>query len=71
VTLADLIRSRKSGISVVEFAEIMGISKFSVYKLVKRGLPAIHLPGGNLRLDPQLTGDWVDAHTTVKQPKRK
>ena len=70
MTIAETIRSRKQAMSVVEFGEMLGISKYSVYKLIKRGLPAIHL-GASIRLDPVQTADWLDQHTTTKIPQRR
>jgi predicted DNA-binding transcriptional regulator AlpA len=70
MTIADSIRSRKQALSVIEFGELLGISKYSVYKLIKRGLPAIHL-GASIRLDPVQTADWLEAHTSTKIPQRR
>jgi excisionase family DNA binding protein len=71
MTIAESIRSRKQALTVLEFAELMGTSKFSVYKLIKqRGLPSIRM-GASIRLDPVQTSDWLEAHTTVKIPRRQ
>jgi len=70
MTIADQIRSRKKALSVAEFAELLNISKFSVYKLVKRGLPSIRMDG-SIRLDPHTTADWLEAHTTTKIPRKR
>ena len=70
MTIAEQIRNRKQALSVKEFSELLGISKFSTYKLIKRGLPSIRLDG-SIRLDPATTSDWLEAHTTVKTQRRR
>jgi len=70
MTIAETIRSRKQALTVIEFAELYGTSKYSVYKLIKRGLPSVRL-GASIRLDPAQTADWLEAHTTTKIPQKR
>ena len=64
MTIAEQIRARKLPLTVQQLADVLGISKFSVYKLIKKGLPAMHL--GTILLDPSSTADWLESRTTSK-----
>jgi hypothetical protein len=65
MTIPQQIRNRKTPLSVKNLADELGISVYSVYKLIKKGLPAMHL--GTILLDPSTTADWLESRTTSKR----
>lgn len=71
MTIAEQIESRKRALTVEELAELLGVSVWSVYRMIKKkGLPAMHLLSGIIRLDPFSTAAWLRDHTSVRLPKK-
>jgi excisionase family DNA binding protein len=63
-TLAEIVEARRSAWSVCELAELLNLSKVSLYELVKTGrLPAMKI-GGSIRLDPKTTAAWLRGRLT-------
>ena len=55
-----------SYLRVADVAEDVGVSPRTVLRWVARGeLPALHLPGGRLRISQTAYSAWVDANTTA------
>jgi excisionase family DNA binding protein len=51
-----------------DVARLFGVTARRVQKLAKAGdLPSVHLPGGELRFDPDDLETWITAH---KQPAK-
>jgi excisionase family DNA binding protein len=62
-TIVEQIRAKKSALSVMELATMMGTGKATVYRLIKSGrLPAYQF-GDSVRLDPQITAAWLEERT--------
>ena len=62
---------RRKAITVMEFANLLGISKQSAYEQIKRGsLPALQL-GNIIRLNPKDVADWLREHQTIQLPLRR
>jgi excisionase family DNA binding protein len=61
VNLADEISERRTAITVEELAEILTCSKKALYKMIQRGsLPHLRF-GSMIRLDPDVTSEWLRA----------
>ena len=51
-----------------EAAELLRLTSRQVAKLARRGeLPSVHLPGGEIRFDPDDLRQWVE---TLKRPAK-
>jgi excisionase family DNA binding protein len=61
-SLADTIAARKKAIKVSEFADLIGLSRSTVYEMVREGrLPSIQF-NGTVRLDPKAIAAWLKEH---------
>lgn len=50
--------------SVDEVATVVGISPKTIYRYIQRKkIKAVHLPGGDLRLNPIVVADWLRERT--------
>jgi excisionase family DNA binding protein len=57
------LEQRKGFITVEEFAGELQVSQRSIYRLVKKGiLPAVRV-GGQIRLEPVTTAQWLRQRT--------
>ena len=57
--------------TVIEVANLLGISKQSVYGYIKNGsLPALQL-GTIIRINPRDVARWIESHQTAIQPLRR
>jgi hypothetical protein len=71
MTIPEQIEARRSGLSPQELADILGVSVWSVYRMInKQGLPAMTLLSGIIRLDPCTTARWLRDHTSVRTPRK-
>lgn len=62
-TIIERIRAKKSALSVMEFAKMMGTGKAKIYRMVKAGrLPAIQF-GDAVKFDPRVLADWLEERT--------
>jgi excisionase family DNA binding protein len=65
------LSSRRKALTVMEFANLLAISKQSAYEQIKRGsLPALQL-GNTIRLNPKDVARWLQARQTVEVPLRR
>jgi predicted DNA-binding transcriptional regulator YafY len=71
MTIPEQIEARKKALSVEDFAKMLDVSVWSVYRMIKKqGLPAMHLLSGIIRLDPATTAHWLRAQTSTKVARR-
>jgi excisionase family DNA binding protein len=64
-TIIERIRAKKSALSVMEFAKMMGTGKAKIYRMVKAGrLPAIQF-GDAGKFDPKVIADWLEERTVA------
>ena len=55
-----------------EVAELLGVSAETVLRYVRRGeLPAIRLPGGAIRFQPDAIDAWLTARATLPATLRE
>jgi excisionase family DNA binding protein len=61
--LADEIRERTALLDALEVAELLRISKETVYKWAKRhALPCIRFGKDCIRFDPKQLADWIQSN---------
>ena len=59
-SVAGIIRSRRKAWTAEELADLLSISKKTVYALAKQGrIPSMRI-GSMVRFDPVATADWVE-----------
>ncbi len=70
--IADLLRERKSAITVPELAGMLSISERQVYKLAATNrIPSFKI-GTSVRFDPQAVREWLqEKELLVPLPKRR
>jgi hypothetical protein len=69
-SIPEQIEQHRNGMSPHELAELLGLSVWSVYRMIDQGMPAIRLLSGTIRLDPHTTAQWVREHTVTKLPRK-
>ena len=66
--LADQIAVMEQALSVEQLAALLQCSKKAVYKMVQRGtLPSFRV-GSMVRLDPDVTAQWLRSRSVGKRP---
>jgi len=64
-SILDIIRSHRKAMTVNYVAELLGCSPKTLFQHVKQGRLACYRIGASIRLDPKVTADWLEAHSTV------
>ena len=60
------LSSRRKALTVMDVANMLGVSKQTVYDHVKRGnLPALQM-GTTVRLNPRDVADWLQQRQTAR-----
>jgi excisionase family DNA binding protein len=66
--LADQIAAMEQALTVEQLAALLQCSKKALYKMAQRGtLPAFRV-GSMLRLDPEVTAQWLRSRNVGKRP---
>jgi excisionase family DNA binding protein len=65
LAIAEQLEARRGTMSLSEFAQILTVSYFTIYKWVRElGLPATKI-GGSYWIDPKLAARWWRDHSTA------
>ena len=65
------LSARRKALTVMDVANVLGLSKQSVYDQIKRGkLPALQF-GTTVRLNPRDVAEWCNSRHTVEVPLRR
>ena len=66
--LVQQIERRSTAMTVETLAEMLSVSRKTLYAAIKRkSLPAIGVAGA-IRVDPRQTAEWLRARATVTMP---
>jgi excisionase family DNA binding protein len=62
-TIIEQIRASEEALTVTKLAKTLSMSRRVLYEQVERGLlPCIRI-GSNIRLDPKLVAEWLEARS--------
>lgn len=64
-SILEVIRSHRKALTVNHVAELLGCSPKTLYQHIKQGRLACYRLGASVRLDPKITADWLEAHSTI------
>ena len=66
--LADQIGAMEQALTIEQLAALLQCSKKALYKMVQRGtLPSFRV-GSMVRLDPEMTAQWLRSRSVGKRP---
>jgi len=59
LSIRQRLASFKRALTAPEVAEVLGVSKVSIFKLAKQGIIPSFRIGTSVRFDPRKTADWI------------
>lgn len=65
--LADEIAAMKQALTVEQMAALLQCSKKALYKMIQRGTLPHFRVGSMLRLDPEVTAQWLRSRSAGKR----
>ena len=64
-SILEVIRSHRQALTVNYVADLLGLSRKTLYAMVKqKRLPCLYI-GQAIRLDPLTTANWLESHSTI------
>jgi excisionase family DNA binding protein len=64
VTLIEQIATRRTAMTLKEFASMMGINYATAWDMANDGRLPVMRVGSSLRLDPKTTAEWLHQRTS-------